>query len=97
MRACTSCGDVFSTWEATVWHCAGCEAWINLKNNAVRLQAENNLALAFYRPEALVSFASDGAPSPALASFNWKPVALVGHEEVARVGLGGGAAWRSTS
>lgn len=100
MRACLQCGDVFSPGAAPArlagWYCSGCEAWMNLRNNAVRLQAENNMALAHYRPEALVRFVSDGVMSPAEERALPRPKPS-GHAEVTRVGLGGGARWRSTS
>lgn len=96
MRACLTCGDVFKPGSGPArlkgWYCASCnerEAWFNLKQTALRLQAEERHALACYRPEALVTFGS--------ATFDLKPVALVGHEHVARVGFGGAARWRSTS
>lgn len=110
MKACLDCGDTFEPGPGptrlSLWYCPVCAEqgarWKNMKDTALRLQAEERQALASYRPQSLVSgqffTPTHGAVMILEASPLDRPALPTpmtsGHGEVSRVGLGGGAGLR---
>lgn len=68
---------------------------LSLKHHTDELENQN--ALACYRPQVLVQLGGSPTPTPFSARTVLAPALPYGHEEIARVGFGGGARWRSTS